>query len=337
MNLFRGSGHQPDIEALSAHVDGQLDAAHSRELDAHVAGCAACTEALAELRLLRTTLASMPDVEAPRSFRLRLADVEPARKAAAGSGWSLNRLAPYAGGLAAVLFVVVFGVDRVTQQSDSGGDSAAIRSAPETTGMIAEDDVSSPDVNEGFAVQPDAPGAITPPDTGTATPGAGLAEDGDSADGLTAVATGSAAGEGAARSVPGPPTDTAAPTGAPPSGDSAVPGADEPLPTTLAATEAEPGTFSGESPVAADDSAATPPAGMVPAPDAQMPATVPAQARENQFTVATATPELEALSADDDEDGNPNWLLVVEIAAAMVAVAAGAFILARRFMGRGEA
>jgi hypothetical protein len=72
-------------------------------------------------------------------------------------------------------------------------------------------------------------------------------------------------------------------------------------------------------------------------PDTAPVATLPAQARQEQIIAATATAELEALSSDSDNHGNRNWLLIVQIAAAMVAVAAGGYLLARRFVGRGAA
>ena len=49
---------------LHALVDGELDAGHAREVEAHVAACAACAERLQEVRDFR-------DAMAPASLRYR--------------------------------------------------------------------------------------------------------------------------------------------------------------------------------------------------------------------------------------------------------------------------
>lgn len=44
--------HAPDMLSLSAYLDGELDAAARRAMDAHLAACPACAARLAELQVL---------------------------------------------------------------------------------------------------------------------------------------------------------------------------------------------------------------------------------------------------------------------------------------------
>ncbi len=56
-------------ERLDEHVDELLDAASSRELEAHLEGCAECRAELRELRLLLAEAAALPDeIEPPREL-----------------------------------------------------------------------------------------------------------------------------------------------------------------------------------------------------------------------------------------------------------------------------
>ncbi|MEA1675058.1 anti-sigma factor [Nitrospirillum sp. BR 11163] len=86
----------PDkAELLHGLLDNELDVAHARELEAHIAACPACAEALSELRALRALLAQ-PSLRhtAPAALRARiLADigaVDPLRHVAKPQGrrWS---------------------------------------------------------------------------------------------------------------------------------------------------------------------------------------------------------------------------------------------------------
>lgn len=57
------------LEAIHDSLDGRLDPSEKAALDAHVASCAACARAAAELRGLRSALRSMPPAAAPSGFR----------------------------------------------------------------------------------------------------------------------------------------------------------------------------------------------------------------------------------------------------------------------------
>ena len=68
-------GHGRFLEMLSDHVDGELPEAERIALEAHLQGCDSCTEEMESLRATVLMLRRMPEVEAPRSFRLAPAAV----------------------------------------------------------------------------------------------------------------------------------------------------------------------------------------------------------------------------------------------------------------------
>lgn len=64
---------------LHALIDGELDAGHARDVEAHVATCAACSEKLNAFRLMRTAMAGANLKEtAPPSLRSRIEVALPA-------------------------------------------------------------------------------------------------------------------------------------------------------------------------------------------------------------------------------------------------------------------
>jgi anti-sigma factor RsiW len=67
---------------LHALADGELDAGHARELEAHVASCPRCARQLRDIRDLRDALAARAlRFEAPASLRARIEDALPAPRA----------------------------------------------------------------------------------------------------------------------------------------------------------------------------------------------------------------------------------------------------------------
>ena len=68
-------GHGRFLEILSDYLDGELPEAERIALEAHLQGCDSCTEELESLRATVQMLRRMPEVEAPRSFRLAPAAV----------------------------------------------------------------------------------------------------------------------------------------------------------------------------------------------------------------------------------------------------------------------
>ncbi len=118
-------GHQPDVEALSCLLDGRLEAAAGKALEEHVAACAACATRLDELHEVRTLLSAMQRVEAPRSFRLRAADVA-GRAERAAPPPRRTAFAPYAAAAAVFVFALVLATDLATRD---GADNGALLTA----------------------------------------------------------------------------------------------------------------------------------------------------------------------------------------------------------------
>ena len=58
---------------IHALIDNELDASHAREVEAHIAGCARCTAALADYRRMRDVMAKSDlRYTAPASLRQRI-------------------------------------------------------------------------------------------------------------------------------------------------------------------------------------------------------------------------------------------------------------------------
>ena len=70
LKRFFDRGHGRFVGMLSEYIDGELDSGARVALEEHLAGCLSCTEELESLRATVLMLRRMPEVEAPRSFRL---------------------------------------------------------------------------------------------------------------------------------------------------------------------------------------------------------------------------------------------------------------------------
>jgi predicted anti-sigma-YlaC factor YlaD len=111
-----------NAENFYLYLEGELDPAERRGLEAHLEACPACRETLAERRLLHEAFISLPPFEVPPDFALSVMDRIP--EAADGkAGW----LAPLASGLAA-LVVGLMGFYILTGESLSGVLVAVSRS-----------------------------------------------------------------------------------------------------------------------------------------------------------------------------------------------------------------
>jgi hypothetical protein len=157
LRLF--GGHRPDGEAISAWLDGALDPAASAKLEAHVAACDACRARAGELRAVRASLAVLPDVEAPRSFRLTPQRLEaPApRRAPAPSPWM--RYAPAVSAAALVVFAVLLSVDITGRAGDGAAPGSGLRLLSEdgdmAAGAPAERATDGADAPPAGAIAPD--------------------------------------------------------------------------------------------------------------------------------------------------------------------------------------
>lgn len=114
--------HKPDVVALSALADGALAPAEAAALESHVAGCDVCRSRLGELRSVRAMLRAMPEADAPRSFRLRRADVEAAAKRGPSPLW--YRAMPALSAAALVMFATLVMLDASTNGEDGAGPMA---------------------------------------------------------------------------------------------------------------------------------------------------------------------------------------------------------------------
>lgn len=312
-----GKRHQPDTEALSALIDGRLDAARAATVEEHTTSCAACSTALGEMRQAQAALRAMPVVDVPRSFRLRPADVvglSPAHAPASAS--RMLRWSPAAAAAAITIFAVVLGADLATR--DGSSRLATLESQQRTGTIMDESATFAEDAAKDSAPAPAMPpdtggssGAIQPPDTGTSIAAAGPSDASTQAP-LAAAPTPAATqapGEseamvpattdGSEASAPETGAGSAAPTGPAPDGDQYLPAPDVQLP---------PGT-----PVAGDDAAGS----------GAQPSLTPVR-------------ELTALASDDDQDGEGNRMAfrIVEIAAAVVAIVSGGTFVTWRLRRR---
>jgi len=132
---------------LHALIDGELDAGHARDVEAHVATCPACADKLSAFRTMREAIAAANLKEAaPASLRSRLEAALPPHVVGAGGGrqsWSFRRSSlrsswrSFFGGLAigtalsaAVAASLVIAVIRNDQQQEAASEivSAHLRS-----------------------------------------------------------------------------------------------------------------------------------------------------------------------------------------------------------------
>jgi hypothetical protein len=163
--------HKPDKGALSALVDGALDTQAAAELEAHVAGCAACAAELEGMRRVKSMLAALPQVAPARSFRVRAADVEERATPQMTPSTGLLRAMPILAATAAIVFVATLATDFSTRDSNSGrqatvaplANGAAERSSAMEPASAdqGEDSFSAEATKQYYSATPSAPaGAI---------------------------------------------------------------------------------------------------------------------------------------------------------------------------------
>ena len=79
---------------LHAHLDNELDAANSLELQRHLKTCSACAAEIESVRSLGTALRQGPlHYEAPESLRLQIRQMTRASGREARRGWLQSMLA----------------------------------------------------------------------------------------------------------------------------------------------------------------------------------------------------------------------------------------------------
>jgi len=202
--------HKWFASRADAYVDGELAPAELSRFESHLPGCARCTAATAAARTLHTTIAALPEFEAPRSFRLTpamVASSAPAPQQHSGTPVYLG-LVRAAAGLSAAAFAAVLVVSAFQSSGSSSNDSAAqpeagefaaTKLAPVTSG--ANESVSpepspglAPPTNDGAV----AGSAITTPTTtaaGSPTELAGAATPSENAGDVSRASADDDAGE----------------------------------------------------------------------------------------------------------------------------------------------
>ncbi|HEY8172708.1 MAG TPA: zf-HC2 domain-containing protein, partial [Dehalococcoidia bacterium] len=136
LDLLRGT-HKPDPVALSEYMDERATPDQRASIETHVASCAACRAWLVETTAMRSALRAMPEVDAPRSFRLRQSDVEVAPRTSASPGWL--RAMPALAAASIVVFALVLGTDLATRDSGSGFGLTSASAPRESAGTSVED------------------------------------------------------------------------------------------------------------------------------------------------------------------------------------------------------
>jgi anti-sigma factor RsiW len=319
LGLFRRT-HRPDAELLSAHLDGRLDAVAAARAEAHIASCEACRVRLAELRTMRDMLRSLPDADAPRSFRLRPSDVPSPVVTRRAPG--AVRAMPMLGAVAAVVFAAVLGFDL----SRSGGSTQGTASLTASQPVAAAARTTEEYAAQNGAAAPAPKGALDATSPSAAS---------DSQSGGAAAAP--TAGEPSARSMT--------------SADAAS-GVEPPSPLTprslAAATPPVLGQFStspepGSSPITSSALTNEEAGGAVPpAPDAFNPPmpqgaatlSVPTLPSEGQLAAAPATPAFQAAADDAASDASGGgsdgaYRIAEAVSAAVALIALGTVIIWR--------
>lgn len=120
----------PGAETLYLYLEGELGPFERRGLEAHLEGCPACREALAERRLLHEAFTSLPPFEVPSDFALSVMDRLP-EPAEAKARW----LAPLVAGTAS-LVVGLLGFYLLTGESLSDVLVAVSRSSGAAFGRL---------------------------------------------------------------------------------------------------------------------------------------------------------------------------------------------------------
>ncbi|MEO8456500.1 MAG: zf-HC2 domain-containing protein [Chloroflexota bacterium] len=178
---------------ISAYADGELAPARIPALEAHLASCAPCQNELEAMRVLQSQLASLPEIEAPRSFALTPEMAQrpvvagpaprirqPSRVAAFSSGMRLA-----GAGMSLALVIVLVLNFSGGSSSDSGDNALVVTGAnqPEANAFAASPGDAS--IPKSINDEP-TPSAVSINDNGVSSPPA-KTEDTQSTSGGAAV------------------------------------------------------------------------------------------------------------------------------------------------------
>ena len=118
--------HHPDDEFLAALAEGDEEARAQEPLASHVADCRRCAGVVADLRVLRASLADLPDVRPARPLRLLppVEDLRPLPADRLGS-WVRRAFAPVLALGATLAMVGLVGTAAPSLSGSQGGSPAA--------------------------------------------------------------------------------------------------------------------------------------------------------------------------------------------------------------------
>lgn len=161
-------------ELVDAWADAELAPAEAARMDAHLAGCAECRAAVDSARVMKASVAALPELAVPRSFRLTPAMVATQRSVPAKAATPGFLMVARVGAAASVAAFAIVATLNFSGTGDTGDQTiAASAPAPESaelksTGTEATDD-------DGAAAQDmqSQPGAASPP-AGGGVSGAGV-------------------------------------------------------------------------------------------------------------------------------------------------------------------
>jgi hypothetical protein len=117
-------------DRMDLYLEGELDPAERRELEAHLRLCPGCREALEDRRAWERAFSSLPPIEVPPGFAAAVMARVPAERRHA-FGWLAVSLS-----MAAVLFAALLGYHLVTGESLAGILLSAGRSLAGLAGLV---------------------------------------------------------------------------------------------------------------------------------------------------------------------------------------------------------
>ncbi|MEX0751248.1 MAG: zf-HC2 domain-containing protein [Dehalococcoidia bacterium] len=192
--IFTGR-HQPDRDALSAYLDGELASERAAALEAHVAGCEACSTMLEGMRDVRTMLRALPQADAPRSFRVRPEVAAEPRRGIPAPPAPLLRAMPVLSAAAVIVFAITVSLDVAGGGNGDNGSSAARVAMSDSAGTEALEQGGPPapedesfNADRGATQDAPAAGSLAPAATATTAAAARAAAD-ESAGGAAPDAT----------------------------------------------------------------------------------------------------------------------------------------------------
>lgn len=158
---------------IDAFADAELAPAEAARMDAHLAACAECRASLDAARVVKASVASLPEVAVPRSFRLTAASVAPGRPVATKATTPAFLMVARIGAAASVAAFAVVATLNFSSTGDSG-DQTIAASAPAPEGAELKSATGATD-DDGAAAQDmqSQPGAASPP-SGGGVSGAGV-------------------------------------------------------------------------------------------------------------------------------------------------------------------